>query len=154
MVSSGPAFPMIRQYLTRTPIERRLLRRATLVVGFVRAGLWVTSFETIRRHLDSRAVAKPVEPCANAAELAWATQAVARRIPNATCLTQSLALQYLLARAGQPSSLRIGVARDASGFRAHAWVDAGGRIFLSRPQDVAGYAPIASWISGAGRRLS
>jgi hypothetical protein len=63
--------------------------------------------------------------------IAWAVRVVSRRVPGATCLTQALAAQALLARAGRPSHLQIGVRRDEQGaFRAHAWVEAEGRVII------------------------
>jgi Transglutaminase-like superfamily len=63
-------------------------------------------------------------------DYAWAVQAAARRIPRASCLTQALALQSLLARAGESSRLRLGVAKDDGKFEAHAWLESGGRVVI------------------------
>jgi len=82
--------------------------------------------------------------------LVWAVETTSRRIPSATCLTQSLALQFLLSRSGRSSALRIGVARTgARGFQAHAWVEYEGRTLIDRPEDIAFYTPLASWESGS-----
>ncbi len=57
--------------------------------------------------------------------------AVARLVPGASCLTQALALQWLLARAGHGCELLVGVRRDDTGrFAAHAWVACNDRIVL------------------------
>jgi hypothetical protein len=62
---------------------------------------------------------------------AWSVTAARRFTPGATCLVQALALEALLARAGQPARLCVGVARDSDGpLLAHAWVEASGRIVL------------------------
>ncbi|WP_296312825.1 lasso peptide biosynthesis B2 protein [Erythrobacter sp.] len=66
-----------------------------------------------------------------ARQLARRITRLARLVPGASCLTQALALQYLLARAGHGCTLHIGVKRDAAGqFAAHAWVSCNGRIVL------------------------
>jgi len=66
-------------------------------------------------------------------------------VPAATCLTQSLALQLLLARRGRASSVRIGVAsNDTHGFHSHAWVVCGGEILLSDADEIEGYRVITS----------
>jgi len=72
--------------------------------------------------------------------LVWAVRAASRRIPAASCLTQSLALHCLLARAGHRSEIRIGVAKNAeAGFQAHAWVEYAGQPLLSIPEEVERY---------------
>ncbi len=59
----------------------------------------------------------------------------------ASCLTQSLALQCLLARSGRSSQVHIGVKKDAAaGFQSHAWVECEGRMLLSAPYEVAEYS--------------
>ena len=73
--------------------------------------------------------------------IVWAVQAASRRIPMATCLTQSLALQCLLARTGRASEVHIGVKKDAeAGFQSHAWVECEGSMLLSAPYEVAEYS--------------
>jgi hypothetical protein len=59
----------------------------------------------------------------------WAVAAVGRRLPGASCLTQAIALQAILARAGRPSRVEIGVAREQT-FEAHAWVVCDDQIVL------------------------
>jgi hypothetical protein len=52
-------------------------------------------------------------------------------VPGASCLTQALAAQYLLARSGHRSQLRVGVAQDPSGrLLAHAWLVSDGRVVI------------------------
>jgi hypothetical protein len=66
-----------------------------------------------------------------AAQLARRIERLARYVPRATCLTQALALQYLLARAGHASELFVGVRQDEAGrFLAHAWLACNGRTVL------------------------
>jgi len=64
-------------------------------------------------------------------ELNWAVTRAARFVPGASCLTQALSLQVLLARRGLHSRLCIGVRKGAaSAFEAHAWVERGGRVLI------------------------
>lgn len=77
--------------------------------------------------------------------LAWAVRAASRRVPAATCLTQSMALHCLMARAGYAAQVHIGVSKDAqSGFKAHAWVEYEGRLLLSGPAEVVPYTCLHS----------
>jgi hypothetical protein len=49
-------------------------------------------------------------------------------------LSQALATQILLARAGEASELRIGVARSGNReVRAHAWLETHGQIIIGEP---------------------
>lgn len=139
---------MTSRFLRLLPSERSLLLRVLLLLTAIRVALWVAPFALLRGLLSQPLLAAAFPPHlvhVPVERLAWAVQAASRPIPAASCLTQSLALQFLLARSGHASSIRIGVAKDAErGFRAHAWVDCGGQILLNRPEEVAGYTRLAS----------
>lgn len=62
-------------------------------------------------------------------------------VPGASCLTQALAAQYLLALRGYASDLRIGVRTGAGGkVEAHAWLLSGPVIVVGGTNDeVASY---------------
>ena len=76
--------------------------------------------------------------------VAWGVRAASRLIPGATCLTQALAGQYLLGRAGIEFTVRIGVnANGEKGFAAHAWLVSGGTILLgATTKDPAAFTPL------------
>jgi len=117
-----------------------LLARTVPLVVAVRLGLWILPLDRLRRVVRSL----PPRPHAVAGisprDLAWAVAAASRRIPAASCLTQSLALQKLLAAAGHPSRIEIGVAKSAErGFQAHAWVECRGQTLLSSPLEASAY---------------
>jgi hypothetical protein len=66
-------------------------------------------------------------------QLTRAIVIASRVIPNATCLTQALAAQRLLARYGYESNLRFGVAKTDDGkLKAHAWIERSGQVVLGR----------------------
>ena len=142
---------VLRRYLRLPHAERALLPRLAVLVAVIRVALWVSPFTTVQKLLGGRALQALVPPTLAewpVTRLVWAVETISRRIPSATCLTQSLALQFLLTRAGRSSALRIGVARTgARGFQAHAWVECEGRTLIDRPEDVAFYTPLASWES-------
>jgi hypothetical protein len=75
--------------------------------------------------------------------LVWSVKAGARRVPMATCLTQALALQRLLGRAGIASTLEIGVSKERSEFAAHAWLTHEGRVLIGG--ETRSYVPLAAW---------
>lgn len=69
-------------------------------------------------------------PAAALAEVAWSVAAAARAVPGASCLTQALAGQALLARRGIASTVEVSLPAGGAGFRPHAWLIAGGRVLL------------------------
>lgn len=73
--------------------------------------------------------------------LAWAVRAAARRVLMASCLTQAIALESLLAEADEVGIVRFGVARKPDGaFEAHAWVEHAGRILIGDLPDLDRFA--------------
>jgi len=141
--------PMIRRFMRLSPSERSLLPRVALLLAAIRLALWLVPCARLRRFLGQPLLAAAFAPDlvrVPVERLVWAVQAASRPIPAASCLTQALALQFLLTRSGRPSSIRIGVTKhDGSGFHAHAWVDCAGQTLLDRPEDVACYTPLVSW---------
>jgi hypothetical protein len=112
--------------------DRRLLRQALPLVLVARMALWVLPV----RYLLGRAArlsedARPMPTFPDPDRVAWSVRAAARRVPRATCLTQAVAAQILLARHGHRSRLHLGVARTPDGvMAAHAWVECGGRVMV------------------------
>jgi hypothetical protein len=72
--------------------------------------------------------------------VASSVRRASRYVPAATCLTQALATQSLLAQRGQVSILRIGVTKGPEGeLKAHAWVESNGRIIIGQQKDLRSY---------------
>lgn len=121
--------------------ERGLVVRTLLLVAAIRVALWIFPFRELQRVISSRgrlplAVSRDVP----VGRLVWAVRAASRRIPAASCLTQSLALHCLLSSAGHHSEVRIGVGKDMeAGFAAHAWVEYAGQPLLSGPEEMERY---------------
>jgi hypothetical protein len=110
-----------------------LLLSAGVVVPLVRVALWVVPSQILLGSVSRMVARAPVTatPTPEVRRVGWAVRAIGRRVPHASCLTQALATQILLARRGLSSQLRIGVARDAeTGFAAHAWVDIDGDVLV------------------------
>ena len=129
--------------MRRSPAEWRLAWRALRRVAWVRLALWRWPYAEVRARLvalrDARRTVGPARPTAGreAAALAWAVRVAARRVPKASCLTQAVALESLLADAGMRAEVRIGVARGADGsFEAHAWVEHDGRVLIGGVPDM------------------
>ena len=134
-----------RRFWALTATERRLLISAATVVVICRLGLWLLPFRRMQRWVDRAALhrtSRPSEP----AKIAWAVRAAACYVPRATCMVQALAAHLMLARAGHPSQLHIGVAlNEGRKFEAHAWVESEGKILIGGADSKDRYAPLAVW---------
>lgn len=140
----------LRRFLRLPACKRRLLIRAAVLLALMRAGLWLLPFKAVlrlTRRIGERAPPSdsgdlPVGP------IIWAVRRASRFVPGATCLTQALVGRVLLARAGHPSEVRIGVRKDpVRGFEAHAWLEHRGEVVLGELEDLSHYAamlPLAS----------
>ena len=110
------------------------------MVAAVRVALWllpsrvvlrIAKRETERRL--ARAAARPAR--IDVTRAAAAVRRTARGVPAASCLTQAIAGQLLLAGRGCPSQIRLGVRRDDGGaFQAHAWLETEWGIVLGGGQ--------------------
>ncbi len=111
-----------------------LLAEAFLTVSAVRAALWMFPFRYVHSRLSritSSLLLRRIRIHSGAVRVAWSVHLASRVVPRATCLTQAIAAQILLALAGEPSALRIGVARGGRGaFEAHAWIEHEGRVII------------------------
>jgi hypothetical protein len=130
--------------------ERRLVLRALLLVIAVRAGLCLLPFRMMRRlgaRVNRASSSMPV------GRHIWAIRAVSRLVPGATCLTQALAAQVLLARSGHDSQIQIGVhTGEDRRFRAHAWLVCQNEIVLGAAE-AQRYVPLADWHTTTERAL-
>jgi hypothetical protein len=131
----------IRWILNLPSVERAALTRAVWLIASVRLGLLLLPFGRVSAWTARPATVLPFLTQLPASRLVWAVRAVARRIPGATCLTQALALQMLMASAGRAAEIRIGVARSPA-FTAHAWVEHEGVVLLGDDGELDRYATI------------
>lgn len=118
----------LSKFLQLSRSDQLLLFRALTAVISMRLFLWVLPFRVVHRLVRRRLAGfqwSSEEAAGESADrVVWAVTAASRIVPRATCLTQALAGQVLLARRGYQSRLRIGVARGGgSDFRAHAWLE-------------------------------
>ena len=137
----------LHRFLDLSFPDRTLILHALFLVAVVRIALWLVPFRILYRLLEK------VAPCRGCiwdlkgidqetARIAWAVTAVSRFVPEATCLTQALAVQAFLQRRRLPARLRIGVCKgDGTRFAAHAWVESRGRVVVGGP-DVEHFVPL------------
>jgi Transglutaminase-like superfamily len=135
------------KFLLLEPPVRRLLLRTGLLLWVARLGLWLFPLPTLRRLLTSFRPAEPIFPenPAKIEKVTWAVAVASRYIPEATCLTQALAGQILLAQQGEPAILQIGVAKNEKGeLEAHAWVETRGRVVIGASRELFRYTRLPS----------
>ena len=128
----------VRKLLRLAPEDRRLLIESGLILIWIRLGLWILPWRRAVAAAGNLRIfgSRQVEPL----RAAWAIRNASRMIPGATCLTQALALQCLLNRAGHTSRLSLGVANGDGAFEAHAWVEHDGEPLLEKPEELARYS--------------
>ncbi|GLR40276.1 hypothetical protein GCM10007880_07920 [Mesorhizobium amorphae] len=110
--------------------EMLFLAHCLLVVAAVRLGLTLFSYNRLRRRVTQ--LDAPHEAgIGDLRRVAWGVAAAARLVPYASCLTQAISGQYILARQGNGSKIRIGIERDTgTQLKAHAWLISGNHIVL------------------------
>jgi hypothetical protein len=138
----------LHKFLRLSGVEQRLLLKAALMLGTIRLGLWLLSFQTLRRLLAkvssiSASRHDPEQPSKE--NVVWAVETAGRYLaPAATCLTLALTAQVLLLRRGYPALLHIGAVKSDGGqFLAHAWVESGGKVVIGG-YELERYTPLAA----------
>jgi hypothetical protein len=69
-------------------------------------------------------------PAQPADRIARRVERLARYVPGATCLPQAWAAVILLAWHGHRATVKLGVRKDGSVLRAHAWVEHQGTVII------------------------
>lgn len=117
----------------RRRFATRLFLSAISWVLVVRIGLSFSTLEALRQRFLSDELSEFNEEI----EMLSITQAVVRAsrfVPQATCLTQALAAQIMLAQVGIGSNLVLGVIKKESDLlEAHSWLEANGRVLVGGP---------------------
>ena len=126
------------KYKRRSPniwIEWHLLIKVALLIVCIRIGLHLFSYSRMSRILERSS--KPATDCkplsvGKRRRYIWAVRALSKRmLGNKPCLTQALALRWLLQRCGEVVQVHIGVRKNDEGeFAAHAWLEKEGRVLI------------------------
>jgi hypothetical protein len=122
----------ISKFINLSSKEKRLLVRTWILLGFIRLGMELLPFSTLRKLLYRfRSRWGGDEKDFSEEQLVWSVTVVSRYIPKATCLSQALTVQLLLQRKGHQACLHIGVTEAEKGnLKAHAWVESQGKVFI------------------------
>ncbi|MBC8145383.1 MAG: lasso peptide biosynthesis B2 protein [bacterium] len=132
----------IRSLARRDRATRRIVSEAAFIVTAVRVALTVVPYTALRRMRGFvlRVASWLSKPSRDPQELAAAVRIASRHVPNATCLTQALALHFMMARRGIASRVTVGVAQRNGRLAAHAWIDQDGVVLIGG--DVTPYHPL------------
>lgn len=131
-----------RQFLNRSPVERRLLVCALVLHVAVSVLLRCVSFGRLRRWGTRLASMRAAAGGGRAREQAvlWAAATASAILPfRHSCLPEALTARWLLlAACGRTSVVRIGVSPvPGRPFMAHAWLESQGRAVLGVPDGSA-----------------
>jgi hypothetical protein len=117
--------------------QRRTLLLALVLLPLFGALLRLTSLARLLSRTDAGHPGSAA--LASALAAARPVNLVAARL-RASCLTRSLALQWILARRGIGTELKVGVRNGGDGLRAHAWLECGGVPVNDTVHGVHGFA--------------
>ena len=135
--------------------RRRLAAEAALLLALIRIGLWILPFPALQHALDrcarwragGRSLSAPEPRPGELDQVAWAVEAVARRLPGSTtCLAEALAAAAMLRSRAHAVEVRFGVERQngrARALAAHAWVECEGRVVVGAVGNLAAYAVLS-----------
>jgi len=106
--------------------DKWLVFRVSIMLPLVEGGLHLLGLQVVARLLASRATpaAVPLESIREVERQARLLSMVRHRHPFAgKCLSRSLTLWWCLRRTGIKSEVRLGIRKDGSQLRGHAWVE-------------------------------
>jgi transglutaminase superfamily protein len=118
----------VTKFLALSLAERRLFVTSALLLPACAAALHVAGFSRSRDWLARCAQHWRTSLDVHPSRLAAIVNAAAHRLPvPCSCLTRSLALDWMLQHRGVESELRIGVRFVEGRLEAHAWIEVDGR---------------------------
>jgi hypothetical protein len=137
------ALERIEKLFRLTRRERHLLLYAWWLFLLVNPALRILP---VTRLLPRGPATGATGPLLAADRIVWLVTVASRYAPGrTTCLKDALVLVWLLRREGVEALVRIGVARNARGLKAHAWLEHDGRVIFGSPDDET-YEPLLSTV--------
>jgi hypothetical protein len=103
--------------------------------------------ETLVKRMAARAASSPIAPADRVAVIRQVAAGGGRLLVSANCLERSLVYYRLLSRAGADPVLVLGVRRDGSSLKGHAWVALDGQPFEVSKDE---YTPVVTFALTAG----
>lgn len=118
------------QFIRLDLSQKKFVTHCFVVLCVVRVGISLKCTSFVIRRISAIHVTEDADQ-GTSRMVAWGVGACANFVPGATCLTQALAGQYLMARHKCRSIVRIGIDRNNhKNVKAHAWLLSGGLVVL------------------------
>jgi hypothetical protein len=136
-----------RRFRALSASDRLLVVEAASLLLFVRTGLSLLPFSTVRRMLRAIPRSERRSSPESARRVGWAVTSTAAQLPvRTTCLTNALAGEAMFTRRGWPCDLRFGVQRpDHHDFlEAHSWIEHDGCVVLGAIDNLHSYGVLTS----------
>lgn len=138
---------MVFKFMRLTWHDRLVLLQSGCLIPLIALGIRWLGFKRVVRWLERHSGARnPFPPGAAREASAYRTWQMVwwtahRGLYSGNCLSQSLALWWLLRRHGIPAEVRFGVLKDAHKLAAHAWVELAGSPLNDGPRVAERYKP-------------
>ena len=114
-----------------------------MIILVIRVSLIFYSLQRILRTIQRLAKRRSNRQRYSQEDILYATTAISRRLPLATCLVTGLAGHYLLTRNGLHPTLHIGVKKESDTvLAAHAWVTLDSLVVIGMVEDLDTYTPL------------
>ncbi len=119
--------------------KKRFFLISFAVLIFVRLALSTIRYSQLSRLIPDATISPPHDLLD---VIGWSVPRAATFVFGASCLTQAVTAQLILARKGYRTEIRIGARRDIQGrFQAHAWLLSNGHVVLGGSQaEIGSYA--------------
>lgn len=99
---------------------------------FFRIYIQIFSYNKIQKRIKQ--IDGDAAPASTARWIGYHVTHASRFVPGANCLSRGMTAQFVLRKQGFGSVMRIGVAEDNKGFRAHAWVLSGDLVVVGNEE--------------------
>jgi hypothetical protein len=139
----------ILRFVRLAPQDRNLFLKACLLLSFVRFGLFLRSFNRLCKFLERFSAVNPSTVSDRRVlihRVVWAIDASCKLMPGTVkCLARALTMKTLLDMHNCPSTLMIGVDKNAAKqLEAHAWVEYEGHVVMGQLHDLSRFKPLPS----------
>ena len=153
---------LLKRLLNLTPAQRLLFFRTTLLIVRLLVESYASSRKSASERLSRRLIGcrayahdhEETSPLGDKIYYQYMTDVLrfvgvfGSRIKRVNCLIQGFTAFTLLKQKNVPARLQIGVAKPKNGeIKAHAWLQADGRVVLGGEVELGEFTPIACFSS-------
>lgn len=137
-----------RKFLCLTHRDRLFIVNTFLLLGLVRLGLLLLSYQKLLHLLDRVSKLNSEYRAIELDNVVRAVNISTRYMPGgAKCLARALTTQVLMKRQSYTPQLHIGVAKGEQGrLEAHAWIEYEQQIVIGGLPNLARYMPMSPYV--------